>query len=54
MKFRILDEAISDLRPGAQFYKDQSAGLGTCFLDTLFSDIESLDSNYPKKYQWVS
>jgi hypothetical protein len=42
MKIRILDEAISDLRLGAQFYEDQSAGLGTYFLDTLFSDIESL------------
>ena len=42
MKIRILDEAISDLRLGAQFYEDQSAGLGAYFLDTLFSDIESL------------
>jgi hypothetical protein len=42
MKIRILDEAISDLRLGAQFYEDQGAGLGTYFLDTLFSDIESL------------
>jgi plasmid stabilization system protein ParE len=42
MKVRILDEAISDLRLGAQFYEDQSVGLGTYFLDTLFSDIESL------------
>ena len=42
MKIRILDEAQSDLREGAQFYEQQSSGLSTYFLDTLFSDIESL------------
>lgn len=42
MKIHILDEAISDLRIGARFYEDQKPGLGTYFLDTLFSDIESL------------
>jgi len=42
MKIHILDEAIYDLRISAQFYEDQKSGLGTYFLDTLFSDIESL------------
>ena len=42
MKIHILDEAIFDLRCGAQFYENQKSGLGTYFLDTLFSDIESL------------
>jgi plasmid stabilization system protein ParE len=42
MKIRILDEAISDLSLGAQFYENQGVNLGTYFLDTLFSDIESL------------
>ena len=42
MKIQILDEAQSDLREGAQFYEIQYSGLGTYFLDTLFSDIESL------------
>ena len=42
MIIRILDEAQSDLREGAQFYEQQSNGLGLYFLDTLFSDIESL------------
>ncbi len=39
MRIRILDEAQSDLREGAQFYEQQSDGLGLYFLDTLFSDI---------------
>jgi len=42
MRIRFLDEAQSDLREAAQFYEQQGAGLGTYFLDTLFSDIESL------------
>ena len=42
MKIQILDEAQSDLREGAQFYEMQNSGLGAYFLDTLFSDIESL------------
>ncbi len=42
MKIKILDEAQSDLCEGAQFYEMQNSGLGTYFLDTLFSDIESL------------
>jgi hypothetical protein len=42
MKIQVLDEAQSDLREGAKFYEIQNSGLGTYFLDTLFSDIESL------------
>lgn len=42
MIIRILDEAISDLRLGAQFYEDHNPGLGTYFLDAIFSDIASL------------
>ena len=42
MKIQILDEAQADLREGAQFYERQSSGLGTYFLDSLFSDIDSL------------
>ena len=42
MKIQILDEAQVDLREGAEFYKQQNAGLGTYFLDTIFSDINSL------------
>jgi hypothetical protein len=61
MRIRLLDEAQSDLHEAAQFYEQQGAGLGTYFLDSLFSDIESLilyagvhiklkDINIYKKY----
>ena len=42
MKVEILDKAKEDLVLGYHFYEKQSAGLGTYFLDTLFSDIDSL------------
>lgn len=42
MKVEILDEAIRDLKDGPQFYDAQLDGLGAYFLDTLFSDIDSL------------
>ncbi len=42
MKIKILDEAQADLREGAWFYERQSSGLGTYFIDSLFSDIDSL------------
>ena len=42
MKVRILDEAEQDLVDGFQFYESQSKGLGDYFLDSLFSDIDSL------------
>jgi len=42
MKIEILDTAQQDLIDGFQFYKNQTAGLGDYFLDSLFSDIDSL------------
>ena len=42
MQVRILDEAERDLEDGYHFYERQSAGLGTYFLDSLYSDIDSL------------
>ena len=42
MKIRILSSAYSDLTRGRQFYERQGEGLGTYFLDSLFSDIDSL------------
>jgi plasmid stabilization system protein ParE len=42
MKIQILDEAQADLREGVEFYEQQNVGLGTYFLDTIFSDIDSL------------
>jgi hypothetical protein len=42
MKLRILDEAEQDLIGGFRFYEMQYVGLGDYFLDSLFSDIDSL------------
>lgn len=42
MKVEILDAAERDLVDGFKFYERQSKGLGNYFLDSLFSDIESL------------
>ena len=42
MKIEILESALDDLRAGQTFYEGQRAGLGNYFLDSLFSDIESL------------
>jgi len=42
MRVQILDEAEQDLLDGARFYERQIAGLGHYFLDSLFSDIDSL------------
>ena len=42
MKVRILGEAEQDLIDGFRFYEVQEPGLGSYFLDSLFSDIDSL------------
>ena len=42
MKIWILDEAKQDLINGFLFYEKQAKGLGSYFLDTLYSDIDSL------------
>ena len=42
MKLRILDAASRDLTEGYHFYEKQQNGLGNYFLDSLFSDIDSL------------
>ena len=42
MKIELLDSAEKDLLDGFKFYQRQSRGLGDYFLDSLFSDIESL------------
>lgn len=43
MKLRILPSAIQDLRRGQEFYARQGDSLGEYFLDSLFSDIDSLE-----------
>ncbi len=42
MKIRILSSAFNDLARGRDFYEQQGEGLGGYFLDSLFSDIDSL------------
>jgi len=45
MKIRILSSALQDLRDGFEFYEKQAEGIGAYFLDSLFSDIDSLILN---------
>jgi plasmid stabilization system protein ParE len=42
MRIKILSAAEDDLEEGHRFYESQADGLGTYFLDTLYSDIDSL------------
>ncbi len=42
MRIKILSAAESDLEEGYRFYESQADALGTYFLDTLYSDIDSL------------
>jgi plasmid stabilization system protein ParE len=42
MNLHILASAFNDLADGRDFYERQGAGLGEYFLDSLFSDIDSL------------
>lgn len=41
-RIRILASARQDLTAGYRFYEKQAKGVGRYFLDTLYSDIESL------------
>ena len=42
MKIEIVDEAQDDLTEGFRFYETRESGVGSYFLDCLFSDIDSL------------
>jgi plasmid stabilization system protein ParE len=42
MKIRITSSASNDLIDGFKFYENQSEGVGSFFLDSIYSDIESL------------
>ena len=42
MKVRILGSASRDLIDGYRFYEMQAEGVGNYFLDSLYSDIDSL------------
>ena len=43
MRIEFLDSSEKDLLDGFKFYERQSKGLGNYFLESLFSDIESLN-----------
>jgi hypothetical protein len=42
MNIKILSSAKDDLIDGYNFYEQQQKGIGSYFLDSLFSDIDSL------------
>jgi len=42
VKIKIISAAEADLEEGYRFYESQSPGLGSYFLDSLYSDIDSL------------
>ena len=42
MNIKVLPIASDDLFNGYQFYEQQEKGIGSYFLDSLFSDIDSL------------
>ena len=42
MRIRILNPAEKDLEEGYRFYESRDPGLGSYFLDSLYSDIDSL------------
>jgi plasmid stabilization system protein ParE len=42
MRIKILESAKQDLLQGFKFYEQQGIDLGSYFLDSLFSDIDSL------------
>jgi plasmid stabilization system protein ParE len=42
VKTSIQPAALADLRRGFHFYERQEAGVGAYFLDSLYSDIDSL------------
>ncbi len=42
MRIKILSSATDDIIEGFRFYEKQSEGLGSYFIDAIFSDIDSL------------
>jgi plasmid stabilization system protein ParE len=45
MRLRLLRSAIEDLAEGRSFYDLQQPGVGDYFFDSLFTDIEALESH---------
>lgn len=42
MRIQVLDETEQDLVDGFNFYESREIGLGSCFLDSLIADVDSL------------
>lgn len=42
MRVKILSAAVEDIHSGRLFYEKQGEGVGSYFVDSLFSDIDSL------------
>ena len=42
MKIRVLDLAERDMQAGFSFYEAQQTGVGDYFLDSMYSEIDSL------------
>jgi len=42
VRISVQPSALADLRVGFRFYEKREPGLGSYFLDSLFSDIDSL------------
>lgn len=42
MRIKVLSSAIDDMYAGRLFYETQAEGVGAYFIDSLFSDIDSL------------
>lgn len=42
MKIKILESAEEDIKEGYLFYESQEKGIGDYFIESIFSDIESL------------
>ena len=50
MRIEVLDRATDDLVEGFQFYEAQETGLGSYFLENLYTDIELLKlRRYPRE-----
>ena len=45
MKVRVLESARKDLIDGFYFYEKQADGIGKYFLESIYSDIDSLSDN---------
>jgi hypothetical protein len=45
VKIGLLESARKDLVDGYYFYEKQSAGIGTYFLESVYSDIDTLTDN---------